>query len=168
MNKSLAVFFLGLSAPAMATEHEAATYGPALETCFETAEQGGRADCIGKMAEACMEAEEGGHTTLGMVSCTVAEARAWDAILNVEYQQTLDDLEAMDTREAVQFPDYAARADSLRDAQRAWIAFRDAECGLVYAMWGAGSMRNIASANCKLEMTAERALELRNLGSEMR
>ena len=115
-----------------------------------------------------MEAEEGGHTTLGMVSCTVAEARAWDAILNVEYQQTLDDLEAMDTREAVQFPDYAARADSLRDAQRAWIAFRDAECGLVYAMWGAGSMRNIASANCKLEMTAERALELRNLGSEMR
>ena len=33
------------------------------------------------------------------------------------------------------FPEFANRAKALRDAQRAWIRFRDAECGLAYAVW---------------------------------
>ena len=168
MSTRLAVFLAGLAAPATATEHEVATYGGVLETCFETSQQGARADCIGKMAEACMEAEDGGYSTLGMVMCTAAETQVWDRFLNAEYRSTMSALNAMDVDEGQYFPEFAKREDSLRDAQRAWITFRDAECGLAYAMWGSGSMRNIAAATCQLEMTAKRTLELQELGSEMR
>ena len=47
------------------------------------------------------------------------------------------------------------------EAQRAWIAFRDTACALDYAEWGSGSMRNIAWADCRMQMTAERTIELR-------
>lgn len=120
------------------------------------------------MAAVCMDSEDGGHSTLGMTNCALSEAQVWDKYLNLEYRAAMDALEAMDTDEAEFFPEFANRAESLRAAQRAWIAFRDAECGLAYAMWGSGSMRNIAGSNCSLEMTASRTIELRDLGSEMR
>ena len=53
--------------------------------------------------------------------------------------------------------------NALRDAQRAWIAYRDAECGLAYARWQDGSMRVIVAANCLMTMTAQRAIELRDM-----
>lgn len=151
-----------------ATETEMARYGTILDTCYASASDEGLSDCIGEAAEACMTREDGGETTLGMTMCTMAEARAWDIHLNREYQDALSGLEAMDRDEAEYFPEFAKRVENLRAAQRAWITFRDAECGLAYAMWGSGSMRNIAASTCQLEMTAARTIELRNLGSEMR
>ena len=68
---------------------------------------------------------------------------------------------AGDADDMANFPEFANRADSLRAAQRAWIAFRDAECGLEYALWGSGSMRNIAGTDCLMHMAAERTIELR-------
>lgn len=50
----------------------------------------------------------------------------------------------------------------VENAQRAWLAFREAECLMAYAGWGGGSMRNIASSACDLRMTAERAVALRS------
>lgn len=157
-----------VASTAAATEHEVATYGDILMACYEASEDGAHAACQRKMAQACMETEEGGYTTLGMVHCTMAETRVCDRYLNREYQATLAGLEAMDADEAVYFPEFAKRVENLRAAQRAWIVFRDAECGLAYAMWGSGSMRNIASVNCQLDMTVKRTLEIRDLGSEMR
>ena len=166
---SLLAFGLALPVTAFATEHEVSEYGAILDACYAAAgADGSHADCIGKMAEACMEREEGGYSTLGMTSCTNAEAQVWDKYLNLEYRETMAHLKAMDTEEAVYFQEFAKRVESLRGAQRAWIAFRDAECGLEYAMWGSGSMRNIAWASCALDMTAKRPIELRELGSEMR
>ena len=164
---SLAVW--ALAAPVFATEHEVATYGAILDACYASAaDSEGHTACIGKMAETCMAREEGGYSTLGMTYCTAAETQVWDRFLNQEYASAMAGLKAMDTAEAQHYPEFAKRAESLRTAQRAWIAFRDAECGLAYAMWGSGSMRNIAGVNCQLEMTAKRTIELRNLGSEMR
>ena len=168
LRASLLLTGLLLPVDVSATETEVAVYGPILETCYETAAEDTRDACRGKMAEACMAAEEGGYSTLGMVQCTNAEATVWDRFLNEEYKATMAALKAMDAEEAVYFPEFANRAESLRDAQRAWIAFRDAECGLAYAMWGSGSMRNVAAVNCHLEMTATRTIELLSLGSEMR
>lgn len=163
------LLLMTLAGAAHATEHEVAAYGHILDTCYQAASAGGTHEsCVGLMASTCMESEEGGHSTLGMTFCTWGEAQVWDRYLNIEYRETMAALRAMDADTAVHFPEFANRAESLREAQRAWIAFRDAECGLAYAMWGSGSMRNIASANCRLEMVSERAIELRNLGSEMR
>ena len=164
-------FFLTffLVGAAHATEHEVAAYGHVLDTCYASANaDGSHASCIGMLSTSCMDNEEGGHSTLGMTFCTLAEAQVWDKYLNIEYQQTMAALKQMDADTAVHFPEFANRAETLRDAQRAWITFRDAECGLAYAMWGSGSMRNIASASCRLDMIAKRTIELRELGSEMR
>lgn len=164
--------FLGLlclPAAAAATEHEVAQFGSILETCFGAAPDiDAQTACIGQMSTTCMDTQEGGHTTLGMSSCLMAETQVWDKHLNAEYRTRMSELKAMDADEAEYFPEYARRAAALRDAQRAWIVFRDAECGLDYAMWGSGSMRNIAGADCQMTMTAERAIALKNLGSEMR
>lgn len=169
----LRVSFLsvGLLLPvdAGATEHEVVEFGSILDSCYAAqTPEGDLTGCIGGMSTACMDSQDGGYSTLGMTSCTNAEAEVWDKYLNLEYQETMTALKAMDADEAEYFPEFAKRAENLRDAQRAWISFRDAECGLAYAMWGSGSMRNIAWANCALDMTAKRTIELRELGSEMR
>lgn len=145
---------------ALATEHEVEAFGPLLEQCYEEAEGAdAKAQCIGAMAQACM-AEPGGETTLGMSSCAFAEAQVWDRFLNQEYKVLMEFSKVMDEDDQAYFPTFANRAESLRDAQRAWIAFRDAECGLAYALWGSGSMRHIAGTDCHMQMTAERTIEL--------
>lgn len=141
----------------------AAAFGDVLRGCYRAApDVEARQACIGQMAETCMNGTDGGWSTLGMTFCTLAEAEVWDEYLNAEYRQTRAWAEAADAEEAEFFPGYAQRAEFLLEAQRAWITFRDAECGLEYALWGSGSMRNIAGASCKLDMTAARTIELRS------
>ena len=151
--------FVCLAGTVQATEHEVSEFGPVLNACYGEAEN--RADCIGKMSQTCMDTQEGGHTTLGMSSCLNAEAKVWDGFLNQEYRRTRDYMQAADKDEAEYFPEFAKRAEALLEAQRAWIAFRDAECMLRHAEWGSGSMRHIAWADCVLQLTAERAIDLR-------
>lgn len=157
-----ALCFGVLSLPVVANEHEVQTYGPLLDACYaEAATPEDRRACMGQMASTCMDEEEGGHSTIGMVWCLNAEADVWDRWLNVEYDVSKSGALAVDRDEAEFFPEFARRAETLLKAQRAWIAFRDAECDLAYAEWGSGSMRNIAYADCRLQMTAERTLRLR-------
>lgn len=107
--------------------------------------------CIGAAAKQCQQLP-GGDTTIGIVECVMGEHDAWDAALNREYRET---------RAAHAGDDTAAA--SLLAAQRAWIAWRDAECAFQYDRYGGGSMRSIAAANCKMSMTAMRTLELKAL-----
>ena len=136
--------------------------------CFDGAEDRAEAGaCIGLGSDICMESEEGGFSTIGMMFCLMAEEHSWDILLNRDYGPMMQGLRAMDAEESESFPQFAARADSLRNAQRAWIELRDADCALEYAMWGAGSMRQIAGAQCGLQRTAERTIYLRFLGLAM-
>ncbi|WP_368183978.1 lysozyme inhibitor LprI family protein [Aestuariibius sp. HNIBRBA575] len=143
-------------------------YMTALPDCVDGASDLAAAkECVGLFASACMETEEGGWSNYGMTFCTLAENQAWDELLNRDYQTAMSTARVLDAEEAETFPEYANRADSLRDAQRAWIVFRDAECGLAYAEWGAGSMRSLAHAGCQLDMTATRTLKLHFMWQEM-
>ncbi len=147
---------------ALATEHEVEVFGPGLEACLKAAEKATELRaCLGTMSTTCMDSQDGGHSTLGMTSCLNAEAKVWDTFLNAEYKATRAFAKAMDADEAEYFPQFARRAETLLAAQRAWIAFRDAECDRAYADWGSGSMRNIAWADCQMQMTADRAIDLR-------
>jgi uncharacterized protein YecT (DUF1311 family) len=112
------------------------------------------------LADACMEQEEGGYSTQGMAICMQAEARFWDEWLNTEYRRLVAILRAADEAEAAIAPEYAVREERLRAAQRAWIAFRDAECALEYAQWGMGSMRLLSGASCLSTMTFQRVTDL--------
>jgi len=143
-------------------------YTTGISHCLDVAETADQArGCVGPSSSACMDTEQDGYSTVGMMFCTLAEYEAWDAELNTVYQSLLDGMRREDAQEAESFPEFANRAESLRDAQRAWIPLRDADCGLEYALWGAGSMRQIAGASCLLDRTAQRVIYLKYLGSDM-
>lgn len=93
---------------------------------------------------------------------------AWDRLLNETYADLvlLSHRRELLAEEEGRTP--APLQTMLRDAQRAWIAFRDADCDHEYAIWGEGSMRQIAGALCLLERTATRTLELRSKAVQMR
>ena len=120
----------------------------------------GDRDCIGNTARFCMEATPDGHTTVRQMECLLAEHDGWDRLLNEEYTRARTEAARVDGADQ---PDHAVRADRLRAAQRAWIAFRDANCAMAYALHGGGSLRQISGAQCVLRMTAERTFELRAL-----
>lgn len=112
-------------------------------------------DCIGDAAKAC-QSQPGGETTPGISACLQGEAQVWDDLLNAQYKGARARMLAQGGTDL---------ADQLLEAQRAWIAFRDADCGLTYAVWGAGSTRTVMASDCYLHKTAQRALELRDLGN---
>lgn len=132
-------------------------YAPMVDACLAS----GDMLCIGDAATMCMADEPDGDTTLGMSGCLAGEAGAWDALLNAEYATARDFARMMDAEDAALFPEFAVRADQVQAAQRAWIAFRDANCAMQYGVWGAGSMRQIAGADCLLQMTAAQTFVLR-------
>lgn len=161
MMRGLLLILTLLGCPALAQDDW--LYAPMVAACAaRDAAAGGPASCIGDAASACMSGEADGETTVGMMFCQMGERDAWDVLLNAEYALARDFARALDAEDAEFFPEYAIRAEQLLAAQRAWIAFRDADCAMAYGLWGAGSMRQIAGASCQLQMTAERTLALRD------
>ena len=124
----------------------------AVRSCFAEAGPGEIAPaCLGAGAKACFELPEG-MTTIGMTQCIGAERAVWEDLMNAEYK-------ALGVQMSVRGE---ALNDKLLEAQRAWIAFRDADCSFDYARWGDGSIRQIFGASCLMEKTAARAIELRD------
>ncbi len=89
----------------------------------------------------CMDRAAG--VTVSMVDCIDAEAKRQDVLLNANYKQAVKRLSAQ-------------RQQSLLKAQRAWLAFRDAQCSFEYDPEG-GTMAHVISADCFRSMTARRA-----------
>lgn len=155
MRPTLAALCIALPASAFAQDLPAVALAGLEATvrgCFATAAPGETAPaCLGTGAKPCTETAEG-MTTIGTMQCLQAETAVWDDLLNTEYK-------ALRAQMLAQGEDLN---EKLLDAQRAWIAFRDAECAFDYARWGDGSIRQIVGANCLMEMTAARAIELRD------
>lgn len=91
--------------------------------------------------DACVE--KSGGVTFDMVECSNAELSRQDSRLNRAYKSAMSVL----TEE---------RKVRLREAQRLWIKFRDADCGIYYNLSG-GTMDMINGSGCELSMTQERA-----------
>ena len=148
-----------LAIPGLAAAQSARVDATVVSDCLTSADIGDTApSCIGRAANACQSASAGGSTTPGIVECIQAETAIWDGLLNEVYRKVRGDMRAEDSAGGT-----INRADALRDAQRAWIAFRDADCALAYAQWQDGSIRSIVGANCQMTMTAQRTLELRDM-----
>ncbi|WP_182803052.1 lysozyme inhibitor LprI family protein [Paracoccus sp. MC1862] len=128
-------------------------YDPALiPACLGAApDQTTRRACIGVAFQACMNAA-GGETTAGMHGCLSPETAQWDEMLNAAYAELRQSPEA--------------RAVALRDAQRAWIAFVDAACTYEASAYEGGSLAGVVGGTCRMQRTAERALELRDYVEE--
>lgn len=92
--------------------------------------------------ESCMD--KSGGVTVEMHDCMNAEHALQDKRLNAAYKAALKVAEE--------------RAGALKEAQRAWLKFRDLNCGFFGG--GEGTIAGIIGSSCVLNMTAERADEL--------
>ena len=114
------------------------------------------ARCVGLLSVSCMNRPEG-ETTIGQSACLLREASAWESVMHA----SLDDLaERVAARDAAQTP-LGDAARLLSRAQTAWDAYAEAECGYAYGLWGEGSFRQVAGADCRLNVVARRAIQLR-------
>jgi uncharacterized protein YecT (DUF1311 family) len=87
-----------------------------------------------------------------MINCILAETIRQDARLNENYKRLISKLAT-------------ARKNALVKAQRAWIRFRDANCGF-YADPEGGSAARVTAHECLLNATVDRAKELRLLAND--
>lgn len=101
--------------------------------------------CAGQIAERCLEGTS--ETTLEIAECLARETAAWDALLNLHWGVLRDEAKA------------AGTFDTLLAAQRAWLAFRDAECAHRDAAFAGGTFRVIAAGACQRDLTARRAID---------
>jgi len=95
----------------------------------------------------CMDKSNG--NTAGMTDCIAAETKRQDARLNENYKQLMSKLSAK-------------RRNALREAQRAWVKFRDTNCSFYFDPDG-GTAALLDGRDCFLQATANRAKELGNL-----
>ena len=116
--------------------------------------------CIGLISDPC-QAKPEGQTTDGSLACVGREEAAWDAILNERYKAELAaSKETEDGLKEMPEGNWEPVVASLKEAQRAWIAYRDAECSRRYNLFQSGSYRLDAHAACLRDLTAERAINI--------
>ena len=84
--------------------------------------------------------------TRDIVMCVDKLVKKWDGRLNVAYRKLLDLTKEAD------------RLAALKKAQKAWLGYRDANCGWHAA--GEGTIHRLEAGECMRSMTADRALEL--------
>ncbi|MFA6264621.1 MAG: lysozyme inhibitor LprI family protein [Pseudolabrys sp.] len=84
-------------------------------------------------------------STYEMVECFKAKTAQWDKRLNIAYSKALNMAQPK-------------QREQLRKAQRAWIAYRDANC--LYWDMGEGTIAHIQAGDCMYTMTKTRAEEL--------
>ena len=91
---------------------------------------------------------ENAMTTADMSQCAQLDYQRADDELNAVYQH----LRSMQDKKANLL---------LRDAQRAWITYRDAECARIADTFRGGSMAGLAHISCLSEKASSRSDELR-------
>jgi uncharacterized protein YecT (DUF1311 family) len=94
----------------------------------------------------CMSSPDGA-STVGMIDCIDAEIKIHDRRLNAAYAKAQRELT----------PD---ERKTLQAAQRAWVAFRDADCAARVDPEQWGSLSRINGNLCLLNRTIERTIEL--------
>lgn len=107
------------------------------------------ADDRGFSAEYSACLDRSGGVTMNVLDCISAETARQDNRLNKAYKEIMGELGP-------------ARKKQLRNVQRLWIKYRDANCGF-YADPNGGTIASINSSECFLVETAGRAKELENL-----
>jgi len=97
--------------------------------------------------------------TFQMNFCADKEFAAADAELNAVYKKALAKIAQSSGEKPYDRKSWEA---ALRASQRAWVAFRDADCkGLVPMEWSGGSGTTVAVLGCMIQLTQTRAKTLK-------
>ena len=92
---------------------------------------------------------EDAKSTLQINECFAKELKKAEAEVNKIYQLTIKKLQPEDVA-------------LLRKAQRAWLAYRDAQCEAEHALCGGGTGGPAAWMSCKVELTHQRVAEIQS------
>ena len=115
--------------------------------------------CLGLLASPCIDALPT-PAPVDVAQCIEAETAVWDTALNAAYGDLIAAAQAMDG-DGGETPD--GQEEALRAAQRAWIAFRDADCAWRGNLtFGTGHFTD--GAECAQRLTAARVLDLIQYG----
>lgn len=151
-------------APAMAQEPLAEPDAPEvmIEDCLSQPGPGLEREvaCIGVMTGACLV---DAITTVEMLGCYAPETDVWETRMMTAYEQ----LRAAYAEQDADEDPVRALAPRLESVQAQWSAWRDAKCGFQYDQYRGGSLGRIALADCRLSETAQRALDLEALLSDV-
>jgi uncharacterized protein YecT (DUF1311 family) len=94
------------------------------------------------------------NSTVEMNFCAEKDYKAADGALNAAYQDALAKIAKTTGKKPY---DPKSWEEALRASQRAWVAFRDAECkGLAPMPWGGGTITTINVLGCMTSLTQER------------
>lgn len=96
-------------------------------------------------------------TQVEMTSCAAIAFERADADLNAVYQRAITDTKQSDQIEPAWDP---TNTEMLRDAQRAWIPYRDKACASESTWARGGSMQNMLFYSCLERLTKRRADDL--------
>ncbi|APR53797.1 DUF1311 domain-containing protein [Sphingomonas koreensis] len=104
-------------------------------------------------------------TQSAMTQCARQSFAKADALLNAEYRQTMAIMRKLDAEPGSHpagdtRPGYAA---ALTEAQRAWIAFRDAHCRTMGYQMRGGSAEPMLVWGCRETLTRDRTEQLIDL-----
>lgn len=95
--------------------------------------------------------DNSGGVTSDIVACNRDELKFQDSLLNKNYKKAMRVL----NRE---------RRAELKKVQRLWIKYRDSKCDFLYGLTG-GTMDLIIGGGCYVDMTTERAEELKSIAA---
>jgi len=100
-----------------------------------------------------------------MNRCAAVDFERADGAMNLAWRSALAFVRDQDKEAAFQ-PDGKPSGESqLRDAQRAWLIFRDAHCTVESYGARGGTMEPMLYDACRARVTRERTRQLRSLGS---
>jgi uncharacterized protein YecT (DUF1311 family) len=97
-----------------------------------------------------------------MTACAEQDWKAADAKLNTAYKQAMGVMKQTDQQLD---PGDQGAALALRDAQRAWVTFRDATCAAEGWAYHGGSAEPMVIYACRARVTQSRADELNNMAA---
>jgi uncharacterized protein YecT (DUF1311 family) len=100
------------------------------------------------------------QTQLDMNFCAGDRFGQADAQLNRAYRDVVREAQEADRGDADLDTSHPNNEEALRASQRAWVAFRDAQCQYESFEARGGSMQPMLYENCRARMTRERIQQL--------
>lgn len=97
--------------------------------------------------------------------CASEEFRCADAAMNRQWRITFEVVRGWD-RDGVSPAAGSTFENRLRAAQRAWIAFRDAECDAIYPGRIGAELAYTGNIYCHTQMTIERTRQLADIAEQ--
>ncbi|EAT2981428.1 DUF1311 domain-containing protein [Salmonella enterica] len=103
---------------------------------------------------ACIDKSDG--ITSNIRDCDAQEMERLDHLLNKAYKHIINELKQNEQLEQV---------NRLKEAQRAWLKYRDANCGFIYSETG-GTIDLLNGDGCIIEMTKDRTKQLEEFAEQ--